>query len=223
MSYSSSSRRTWWRADLATDEIWVSTHSWPAAFRCRPFLRDLKIYDAESPLKSRTRQLKPEAQFTSVLRQTPPDFQRVGRNLADVSDAAAIDKQRRRCVHIQRLPQGDRSVHMFLGYRSARAHCNVGALHASTIGQRGQLLIGVFGRNIALRFVGFGNELPERIIRCSPNTIRVSRAFGRPVMYSQGKVLKDETRVRAQPRSVPRSQVARPCMPDTVDRRTRQS
>ena len=50
-------------------------------------------------------------------------------------------------------------------YRRGGATRDVCTLQSGGIGQRRQLLIGIFGGNIGLRLVGLGNKLPKGLIR----------------------------------------------------------
>ena len=78
---------------------------------------------------------------------------------------------------------------------SSGTGCDVDAFHARAIRQRRQLLVGVFGRDVGLSFVGLGDEFPERFVRCPPYAVSVSRALSRPVVHLKRKVLKDEARI----------------------------
>ena len=84
---------------------------------------------------------------------------------------------------------------MSLGLGSGGAGGDVGALHAGAIGDGGQLFVGIFGGDVGLSFVSLGDELPERIVRRAAHAVGVSRAFRRPVVHLQGKILKDEAGV----------------------------
>src|SRR5229473_7921781 len=85
---------------------------------------------------------------------------------------------------------------MSFGYRSRSARRDVRALHPRALGQRSQLLVGILGGDLGLSLVGFGNELPECIVRGLRNAVGVSGALCRPIVHLQGKVLKDKARVR---------------------------
>ena len=95
--------------------------------------------------------------------------------------------KRSACRHPHRLPEGDGSIHVRLGHGSARACGNVRALYTRAVGQRGQLFIGIFGRDVGLSLIGLGNEFPECSVRGLPNAVGVSGAFSAQLCISSGK------------------------------------
>src|SRR6266478_2196513 len=84
---------------------------------------------------------------------------------------------------------------MRLGCGSGSASCNVRTLHARAIGESGQLLVGVCGRDVGLSLIRLRNKLPECVVRGLRNAVSVSGSLGGPVVHLEGKVLKDKARV----------------------------
>src|SRR6202021_820023 len=68
--------------------------------------------------------------------------------------------------------------------------------YTRSVGNRSELLVGIFGGDVGLSFIRLGDKFPERFVRRSAHAVRISSALRRPVMHLQREILKHQAHVR---------------------------